>query len=286
MRILPIVSIVPSPATGPVYLEVAGDFTQLFHGKEWIDELGTRYPFYTYASSTAPYGTRLLPATTFNLTGNELYGGAYTVYTKQSVGDYLSSELSGGNTRIRILQTVSTDGVGAQLTTGSLINISTYLFSVIGESDKLVLEGEFDSDRSLEFVGRNYSGWGEIIFQNQIRDAQNFAGSSPPANPFIGQFWFNSTLNTLYVYNGSWLLVNATAFGAVFRHTQTTASTSWVIDHGLGERVVEIQTFKNTGLASPDDIKIISPNDVTFNSATQLTVTFSNAETGYALVRI
>jgi hypothetical protein len=284
MRTLPILSIVHTPVAGPAYIEVAGDFTSLFHGKEWINPSTlARYPFYTYTA--APYGIKLLTATTFSLNENELYDGNYVVYTKTSASDFEPVEFVGGNTRIRVIQTISTDGAGSQLTTGTVYNISTYLLSIADESDKLVLETQYDNDRPLELVGRNFSGWGEILHQNQIRLAQNFASDTAPTNPFTGQLWFNSTSNVLSIYNGSWLPVNVAIVGLMYRHTQVTPQLIWTINHNLGERIVDIQVFKNTGLAAPNDVKLIFPNDVTFNSATQVTVTFSNAESGYAIIR-
>lgn len=284
MRTIPVLSIVHTPASGPAYIEIAGNLTTLFHGREWIDPAtGTRYPYYTYTS--APYGIKPLQATTFSLNENQLYDGNYSVYTKQSKGDFEPVEFVGGNTRIRIVQTISTDGTGSQLTTGTIYNISTYLLDIVGEADELVLETQLIDDRPLELVGRNFSGWGEILHQNQLKLVQNFASDTAPTNPFVGQLWFNSTTNILSIYNSTWVPINLSIIGLMYRHTQDSASLIWTIDHNIGERIVDVRVFKNTGLAAPNDVKMIFPNDVTFNSATQVTVTFSNAESGYAIIR-
>lgn len=287
MRTIPILSIVHSPIIGPAYIEIAGDFVDLFHGKEWIDTAtGTRYPFYTYTSQTAPYGVKLLPAASFSIKENELYDGNYSVFTKQSAADFESVELVSGNTRIRISQTITTDGSGTQLTSGVLYNLSVYSLEIFGEADKVVIETELNGTRPIELVGRNFSGWGEILLQNQIKMIQNFSAETEPVNAFVGQLWFKPSTEVLHVFNGAgWVTTNSAISGNMFRHTQTTPSTTWTINHELGERIVAIQVFKNTGLLAPDDVKIVLPNDVTFNSTTQVTVTFSNPESGYAIIK-
>lgn len=226
MRILQVVSIVPFPAAGPAYIEVAGDYTQLFHGKEWLDSTGNRFPYSTYTAANAPYTVRLLAATTFNLKENELYDGTYTVYTKQNALDYEPVELIGSNTRIRFNQTISPDGVGTQLTTGVVLNISTYWFEIDNEANKLIVEGDVFIDRPVEMVGRFYSGWGEVLLQNQIKQAQNFSGLVPPDLPMYGQFWFNRGTNILYVYTGAWAAVSTTINSPIIRNSIVGAAVT------------------------------------------------------------
>jgi hypothetical protein len=286
MRSLNIVNINPAPGgSSPRFFEVAGNVTQLFHGREWIDASGTRYPFWNYTSSTAPTGTRLLVATTFTVTGNPKYNGSYTVYTRTSSGDVLPSEFVGGNTRIRVIESLPA-GSGTELTTGAITDISTYEFTVQGESSILVLEGQYLSTRPVPLIGRYTAGWGEVFQQTMLRSVQNSAGSTAPLNPFVGQIWYNTATGITNIYNGaSFTPMNSTLFGAKYTHTQTTAATTWTVTHNLGVRLVSVEVYKNTGLSSPNDVKSIIPLDITYTSATQLTVTFSNNETGTVIVR-
>lgn len=288
MRTLNIVNINPTPGgSSPRYFEVAGNVTQLFHGREWIDGLGVRYPWYTYTSSTAPLGTTVLVATTFTVRGNAngKFDGQYTVYTRASAGDVAASEFIGGNTRIRVLEAMEA-GVGTELTTGVITNISTYEFTVQGESSILTLEGQYLDGRPVPLIGRYTNGWGEVFQQGLIDAVQHYAGSTAPSNAFLGQIWFNTTTGVANIYNGSaFVPLNATLFGVKHVHTQASASTSWTVNHNLGVRLVSVDVFKNTGLASPNDVKSIIPLDITYNSTNQLTVTFSNNETGTVVVR-
>lgn len=55
-----------------------------------------------------------------------------------------------------------------------------------------VSDGGIDSSTSLTFVGRNYSGYGEIVNENFLKLLENFSNTLPPTNPLLGQLWFDS----------------------------------------------------------------------------------------------
>ena len=59
---------------------------------------------------------------------------------------------------------------------------------------------ELSSDVIL--IGKNYSGFGEIINENFVKMLENFASVTPPANPLKGEIWFDSSESRLKVYNG------------------------------------------------------------------------------------
>jgi len=45
---------------------------------------------------------------------------------------------------------------------------------------------------SLTLTGKGFQGWGEPLQQNLLDMLQNFASSTGPVNPILGQVWFNS----------------------------------------------------------------------------------------------
>jgi hypothetical protein len=55
----------------------------------------------------------------------------------------------------------------------------------------------------LRFVGRNYSGYGEIENENFLHLLENFANSSAPPRAISGQTWFDTTTKKLKIYDGS-----------------------------------------------------------------------------------
>lgn len=55
----------------------------------------------------------------------------------------------------------------------------------------------------ITLIGKNVSGYGEFINENFIKILENFANTSQPNNPIIGQLWFDTADNRLKVYDGN-----------------------------------------------------------------------------------
>lgn len=55
----------------------------------------------------------------------------------------------------------------------------------------------------LTLVGKNVSGYGELINENFVKLLENFANTSEPNNPIAGQIWFDTAQNRLKVYDGN-----------------------------------------------------------------------------------
>ena len=284
MRKIKILNINPS-TSAPGSIEVTGDFTSIFQGRFYRDPITeSTQPAYT---DPAPVGSVLIAATTFDIIENTKYAGRYTVYTPVDNVDELSSIYVSPKTTIRVNEVVPVLGSGDASTLASdgyLINISTYLIN-LGVGNLVIPPGVDITTYPIEFLGRTMFGWGEVYNQNFTNIARNFAQGTAPANPFVGQTWFDTDDGQLRAYDGaSWDLVNRASFGVTARHTQSVAATTWTVNHGLGltaPYIGFVQFFVDRG-AGP---KMIIPSDVTFVSANQLTVSFSNAEIGYVLVR-
>lgn len=68
-----------------------------------------------------------------------------------------------------------------------------------------VNDATVDLTTNLTFVGRNYSGYGEIVNENLLKLLENFSNTetNAPSKPIQGQLWFNSTTRQLNVsYDG------------------------------------------------------------------------------------
>ena len=76
-------------------------------------------------------------------------------------------------------------------------------------------EGSVDTTTtSLGFIGRNFTGYGEIQNENFLFLLENFANVSAPKRPITGQTWFDTVSKSLNVYNGvNWTPVNSAAVG-------------------------------------------------------------------------
>lgn len=67
----------------------------------------------------------------------------------------------------------------------------------------VVADGTINVDTSLVLVGKNYSGYGELLNENFFRLLENHANTTEPTGAVVGQLWFDKTTNVLKVYNGS-----------------------------------------------------------------------------------
>jgi len=78
----------------------------------------------------------------------------------------------------------------------------------VNKSDNTVLlnliDGEVDNtSTSLNLLGKNYLGYGELIAENFVHLLENFASTTPPGDEAItGQLWFNTGENRLAVRDG------------------------------------------------------------------------------------
>lgn len=52
---------------------------------------------------------------------------------------------------------------------------------------------------SIGLPGRNYAGYGQTLDTNFVHCLENFASTSPPANPIRGQLWYDINASTLKV---------------------------------------------------------------------------------------
>jgi hypothetical protein len=68
------------------------------------------------------------------------------------------------------------------------------------------------SATSLTLIGRDYAGYGQFLNENLIYLTEHWANDTAPANPLTGQLWYNTSLNTLEVYNstlGIWKVISS-----------------------------------------------------------------------------
>ena len=66
-----------------------------------------------------------------------------------------------------------------------------------------VSDGTIDSSTDIKFIGKNYSGYGELLNENFVKLLENFSNSSAPSAPLAGQLWWDSSNSLLKVYTGS-----------------------------------------------------------------------------------
>lgn len=78
----------------------------------------------------------------------------------------------------------------------------------INKTDGTVLarieDGAIDTEiTNLALIGRLYRNYGELVNENFVKLLENFANSSAPTIPIVGQLWYNTTTGTLNVFRST-----------------------------------------------------------------------------------
>jgi len=78
----------------------------------------------------------------------------------------------------------------------------------INKTDGTVLttiqDGAIDTTNSnLTLIGRLYRNYGELVNENFVKLLENFANSSSPTTPIVGQLWYNTSTGVMSVYRST-----------------------------------------------------------------------------------
>lgn len=89
-----------------------------------------------------------------------------------------------------------------------------YVISALGPNPSVTVQSGTTNTTacSLKLVGRGAPGYGFNFAENTLRHLSNFANTVAPANPLVGQIWYDSSANQLKVRNSSsqWMLIPST----------------------------------------------------------------------------
>jgi hypothetical protein len=92
-----------------------------------------------------------------------------------------------------------------------------------------ILDGTVDNtSSSLTLVGRNYSGYGEIIAEDLVALLVNFSRNVAPNNPLAGQIWYDSSASIAKIYTGTtWKNIGSATFSASAPSTTVGGDFWW-----------------------------------------------------------
>lgn len=91
-----------------------------------------------------------------------------------------------------------------------------------------ILDGTINTSfTSLTLIGRNYANYGQLIANDLVALAENFAYTSSPANPLAGQLWWNTTDKRLRVYTGTAFKIVSSCTAQTSAPTTTVAGDLW-----------------------------------------------------------
>jgi microcystin-dependent protein len=174
----------------------------------------------------------------------------------------------------------------------------TITFTESNNPDKqpiTVQDGTVDNTTSLQYVGKNYSGYAPIIAGDFLHLLENFANSSAPANPVQGQLWFDNTsgIDLLYVYDGStWNAVGSVKKSGT-APTNSNTGDLWVdtINSQLylysGSAFVLVGPQYSSGLQSGPILEtIIDTNNISHTVTTVYATSVITTTTSYRMMII
>ena len=90
-----------------------------------------------------------------------------------------------------------------------------------------IADGTIDNTSDLTLIGKNYSGYGELLNENLVKLMENFANSSQPTSPLGGQLWWDTTNTLLKVYTGSGFKVISGSTASASAPSGATTGDLW-----------------------------------------------------------
>lgn len=104
---------------------------------------------------------------------------------------------------------------------------------VVNKSDGTVLVEIPDSTldqttTDLTLIGKNSSNYGEFYNENLVHLLENFANSTQPSTPLVGQLWFDLTDNRLKVYDGTTFKVSGGTIVSAYKPTTIASGDIWL----------------------------------------------------------
>lgn len=66
-----------------------------------------------------------------------------------------------------------------------------------------VQDSILNTQTDIEFVGKGYAGYGEVIAENFLHLLENFSNTSAPGKPIKGQLWYDESSSKIKVYTGN-----------------------------------------------------------------------------------
>ena len=90
-----------------------------------------------------------------------------------------------------------------------------------------IADGTIDSTTDLTLIGKNYSGYGELLNENFVKLLENFSNTSQPSSPISGQLWWDTTNGILKVYTGAAFKVIGGSTSSASAPTGAAAGDLW-----------------------------------------------------------
>lgn len=98
-----------------------------------------------------------------------------------------------------------------------------------GEQLTQIVDGTIDQiSTDLTLIGKNASSYGTYYNENLVYLLENFANTSAPSKPIIGQLWFDTGTGRLKVYDGNLFRVSGGAIVSTTIPAQLATGDLWI----------------------------------------------------------
>jgi hypothetical protein len=171
-----------------------------------------------------------------------------------------------------------------------------------------VADGQTNSTASsLTLIGKNYAGYGTFLNENFVKVLENFASTSAPLYPLVGQLWWKTDTRLLQVYDrfGNWKTisgaqsqsdtpVNAIAgdlwFDTVNQQLKVYSGASWIVigpsfTATTGTSGAIADTIVDAGLISHVVVKFYVQNSLIAILSKDATFTPGTTIAGFATIK-
>jgi hypothetical protein len=92
-----------------------------------------------------------------------------------------------------------------------------------------IVDGTIDQQATdITLIGKNSTGYGVFVNDNFVHLLENFANTSQPSHPIIGQLWFDTTQNRLKVYDGAQFKVSGGSLIGPSAPSSLTTGDIWI----------------------------------------------------------
>ena len=127
-----------------------------------------------------------------------------------------------------------------------------YTINRYNGTELTVLEdGTINSTTSLNLIGKNYFGYGEVQNENFVFLLENFANNSAPNRPIAGQLWFDTESKTVNVYDGQAWISTTKAIVSPSAPTNVDNGTFWF---NSSSNVLSVRNGSQWSFIGPDNV--------------------------------
>jgi hypothetical protein len=90
-----------------------------------------------------------------------------------------------------------------------------------------IADGTINTASSMILVGKNYAGYGEFLDENFIHLLESGANNTAPGAPLTGQLWFDKSIGSMKVYNGTTFKIIGSATSSSTAPTSNVSGDLW-----------------------------------------------------------